>query len=131
MYGIVNGKLAKRKNKTGWSHNFLLVKNKRDGYGRAVAEIVWNFGTIKDTEFSAQAEKFWTEVELVLTELVRTGKIYANSADKVREQFAACIPRPIASPAVPLPIVKPVLIAKPKANPTVAERVNNRFKDLL
>jgi len=126
-YGVVNGKISKRKNKTGWSHNFLVGKNYRSEItGKPNFKVIWNFGTIRDTEFHKRANAFWKEVELVLTELVSTGKIYAADADKIRRQFAEYI----SVPVVPIVAPAPVPIAK-KTNPSVAERVRKRFKDLL
>lgn len=124
--GTVNGKIIKRKNKTGWSHNFLIIHNRRDGYGRAGYDVVWNFKTIRDTELTKRANAFWREVELVLTSLISSGKIYAADADKIRRQFAEYI----SVPVVPIATPAPVPIAK-KINPSVVERVRDRFKNLL
>src|SRR5688572_28675068 len=121
MYGTTNGKIIKRRNKTGYSYNFLIVKNKRHPMtGKAVFDTIWNFGTIRSTETKNQANAFWAKVELVSDSLVYKGKIYANDADKLRRQFAKYIPFPVA-----------VLITKPKANPIVAERLKERFKGLI
>jgi hypothetical protein len=125
-YGIVNGKIAKRKNKTGWSHNFLIGKNYRcEMTGKPNFKIIWNFGTIKNTEFKDRANAFWKEVELVLTSLVRDNKIYANDADKIRGQFAEYIPLPL------VPIAAPATVPIKKINSSVEARVRDRFKDFL
>ncbi len=120
MYGVTNGKIVRRKNKTGYSYNFLIVKNRRHPMtGKAVYDVIWNFGTIRSDEIKNQANAFWAKVELVLDSLVNKGKIYANDADKIRRQFEKHIPFPVAVPA------------PKKINPSAMERVKNRFKDLL
>lgn len=122
MYGVTNGKIIKRKNKYGDSYNFLIVHNRRDGYGRAGYDTVWNFGTVRGYEMKDRANEFWQTAEKTLQKLVDENVIYRNDADKIRKQFAAYIPVPVAAPAMP---------AAKKINPSTAERVQARFKNLM
>lgn len=122
-YGITNGKVVRRKGKGYTALNPMLVKNQRNPMtGRSGFKIIWNFGTVRSTEIFAKANAFWKEVDLVFGELVSSGKIYAACAERAMREFEKHIPKPIAAPAP---------IAKPRANPIAAERIQDRFKNLL
>lgn len=134
-YGITNGKVVRRKGKGYIAFNPMLIKNKRDGYGRSGFKIIWNFGTVRSTEISAKANAFWKEVELVFSELISSGKIYAACAERAKNEFEKYIPKPSASVPVkpianPLPVANALPIAKTNRG-SAEQRVRERFKDLL
>lgn len=129
-YGITAAKVVRRKGKGYTAINLMLVKNRRDGYGRSGFDVIWNFGTIRSTNIEDKANAFWKEVELVFSTLVAQGKIYAACAERAMPEFEKHIPKPIASvPSKPLPIANPLPIAKP--NPTAAKRIQKKFGNLL
>jgi hypothetical protein len=129
MYGRVNGKIVKRKNKTGFSYNFLIVKNQRSFMtGKAEYEVVWNFGTIRSEQLSDTKTQlaFWKEVAQVLTNLIDNGKIYRNCGGEIKAKFTKYVPLPVVKSAAP------TLIAQINSNAkTAGERLRERFKGLL
>jgi len=128
MYGQVNGKVIVRETKTGNSYNFQIVKNRRNPMsGRSENIIVWNFGTVKNTEIAAKANGFWKQVDSVIEQLVDSGKIDGNCRSEIRYRYEKFIPRPIAA----VPSAAPVVAARRQINLGVAERVNNKFKGLI
>ena len=125
-FGRVAGRIVKRPNKTGFSYGFSIVKNQRNYHTRKSEHVpVANIGTVKDSEFDTQAKSFWSRVDTTLKILVDSGKIYRNSAHDVCRKFEKVIKRPTA------PVAAPVPVEKPKSNPDVAARVEERFKGLL
>jgi len=128
MYGKVCGKIIRRKNKTGNSYNFLIVKNRRNPMnGKAEYQVVWNFGTIRSEQLSDNQTQleFWKEVALVLTNLIKEGKIYQNCGSEIKTKFEKYVKLPVVKN------VAPIAIAKQVTNPSIEERLRERFKGLL
>lgn len=126
MYGKVCGKIIRRKNKTGYSYNFLIAKNRRNPMnGKAEYEVVWNFGTLRDYELKdkEKAFRFWKEVALILTNLINEGKIYQNCGSEIKAKFEKYVSIPVMLSTAPLPIAK--------SNSPIAERLRERFKGLV
>ena len=122
FYGRVCGKVIRRKNKNGYSYNFIIAKNQRNPMsGKPEYQVVWNFGTIKDSEFNQNALSFWKEVAMVVANLINEQKIYSNCGSEIKAKFQKYIPIPIEASSASVPIVKP------KANSDAAERLRERF----
>lgn len=129
MYGKVCGKITRRKNKTGYSYNFMIVKNRRSFMtGKSEYEVIWNFGTIRSEQLNDTKKQlaFWKEVAQVLANLINGGKIYKNCGREIRGKFVKYVPIPIAKSSAPAPIAQPSSNAK-----TVGDKLRERFKGLI
>ena len=127
-YGRVSGRVVRRKNKTGYSYNFLIVKNQRNYMtGKSEHLLVANLGTVKDSEFERDAKSFWRKVDATISILIDTGEI-DNCRSKICGKFGKVLPRPAVTVAAPTPAAKP--LSKTESNP-VAARLRARFKGLL
>src|SRR5687767_7379160 len=105
MYGQVNGKVVVRETKTGESYNFQIVKNRRNPMsGRSENIMVWNFGTVKNTEIGNRAKGFWKQVDSVVEQLVDSGRIDGNCRSEIQYKFEKFIPRPVAAVPSPVPV---------------------------
>jgi hypothetical protein len=126
-FGRVAGRIVRRKNKDGSiSHRFTIVKNQRNWHTRQSEHVeIVSFGTIKDSDFDRQAKRFWNRVDSTIKTLINSGAIYNNSAFDICRKFESYIPRPTVEASAPAPVEKPV------SSPDVAERLRERFKDLL
>lgn len=126
MYGKVAGRVIRRKNKSGFSYTFSIVKNQRNYMtGKSEHLPVAPIATIKDSEFDRQAKSFWNKVDTTLAILISSGKIYQNSAVDVVRKFERYIPRPTAT------VAAPVFVPKSKSSSDVAARLRERFKGLM
>lgn len=120
MYGKVAGKIVKRKNKTGYSYNFLIVKNQRSFMtGKSEYIVIHNFGTMRDSELKDKMKQlaFWQEVVKVLANLIEEGKIYQNCGSEIRGKFAEIVPIPIVKKIAPIENI----------NPSIVERIRERY----
>ena len=126
MYGQVCGKVIRRKTQSGESWNFQIVKNRRNpcsGYAENI--IIWNFGTVKNTDVATKAKAFWKYVDSVVKQLADSGKIYRNCRSEIEGKFEKYIPRPVATAAVSVPAAKPTI------DSNVADRLRARLKDFV
>lgn len=123
-YGQVSGKVVRRKNKAGYSYNFLLVKCKRNFMTQKSERlIIKNFGTIRDSDFNNTnlAFQFWLEVNQTLLDLANSGQIYVNCIQQVQRKFSKHIPIPIASSISTRKVI----------SDEVADRLKSRFPELF
>lgn len=125
MYGKVAGRVVKRPNKTGYSFAFSVVKNKRNWHtGQSEHLLVAHIGTIKDSEIDKKAKSFWNKVDTTLKILIDSGEI-DNCRSEICAKFERYIPRPTVAVAAPVPAATSAI------NQTVADRVKERFGNLV
>jgi hypothetical protein len=124
--GTVCGKIQTRRIKNGQSHNLMLVKNKRNFMtGKAEADVIFNFGTIRSYQLTERAAAMWRKINLVLDTLAADCRIYRNDAERAKSKFAEVLGSYVPGPAAPAPA------AKPKKFLTAEERLRERFGDVL
>jgi hypothetical protein len=94
-----NGKIIKRVLVDGdISHTFKIVRNKRKN-NIPSHEVLAKIGCFRKSEFTADAEKFWTIADEKLSALVDAGVLWLTDKTKIEKQFEAVIPR---RPALPV-----------------------------
>jgi hypothetical protein len=128
--GTTCGKIQTRKIKNGFSHNLMLVKNKRNRMtGKPEFEIIFNFGSIRSYNIKKQNAAMWKKINLVLDTLAADGRIYYNDAERAKSKFQEILGVPVPT-LPPVPKTSAPVPAKPKTL-NAEERLWDKFGDLL
>jgi hypothetical protein len=123
------GRVVKNKNKDGSirSFGFSIVRNKRVN-SRATHVLLSPLMTLKQSELITKANAFWKLVDEKVSELTKSGTLWANDQSKIESHFSTFVPRPAA--------VTKTLAPSPKSDhellrnliKEVAEKTEKRLK---
>lgn len=95
--------------------------------GKSVADVVFNFGSVRSYHLPDRAASMWKKINLVLDTLADKGNMMQQDSLRAKAKFRELLGEPTPIAPAPVPAAKP----KPKSSLTAEERLRERFPDLV